>query len=98
MRASGEGSYLNNLENKASGSLVLFNYSHGLGLWKHISSLWCDFVENTKIKFRNGRHTRFWQDAWIGHAPLMTPYQVLRYRQVPSNAGSLVSDSWNGNN
>lgn len=33
MRASGEGSYLINMGNKASGSLVLFNYSHGLGLW-----------------------------------------------------------------
>lgn len=63
MRASGEGSYLINMENKASGSLVLFNYSHGLGLWKHISSLWSAFVLNTKIKVGNGRHTRFWQDT-----------------------------------
>lgn len=42
----------------------------------------------------NDRHSRFRQDAWIGHTPLNVKYQDLN--GFTTNSDSLVSDRWNG--
>ena len=42
----------------------------GLSLWKDIRKGWEEFILRTSIRIRNGRHTSFWWDNWVGDSKL----------------------------
>lgn len=64
--------------------------------YRNTSAAYGLLLLSTRIKVGNGRQTRFWQDAWVGHAPLLSQYHDLY--DFSYSTGSLVSECWNGSN
>ena len=45
--------------------------------WKGLMRVKSAFLNRTKFVVRNGTSTRFWEDTWLGEAPLAIQYPSL---------------------
>lgn len=50
---------------------------YGTGLWGTIRNLWPKFINKCTIKIRDGGKTLFWEEVWVGQAPLRACFPEL---------------------
>lgn len=65
---------------------------HGCGLCKSICALRDVFWKHICFKVELGREIRFWEDKWVGDAPLKDVFRTLYGLALDSN--SLVMESF----
>ena len=45
--------------------------------WKGLMKVKDDFFQRGSFRVDNGQSTRFWEDTWLGDAPLADQYPIL---------------------